>query len=150
MSTLLLSDLVGGKVFTQPIKVKRNVAIAHIRPHIFVNGPLPEGSFTCRARVGDTIIGQAVVQFSDINASMNEDYFHGFVRFDFPNLSLRVGVEVELDFFTTSLAADSKWLGICRDWDLRLYDRYGATVEGAALNSCIEAAGLNLHSYEGI
>ena len=151
MSTLLVDQLKAGVVFTQRIRVRRAVNLAHIRPHIIKVGS-PDGTLVCDVRLGGHTVASSTVDLSDL--SHLDTYAHGFIRFDFNNLPLSAlgGLtEYELDFYISGHTnSDTNWLGICRDWDLTLYTRYGSVLEGQAINSCIEAIGLNLHELRGV
>ena len=157
MSTLMVDELYPGVQFEQEFKITRNTNLAHIRPHVYLHGTLVDGQLQVEILQGTTVLKTKTINFSLINAVKTETYAHGFLRVDFPSLQLNLDqgnteqtykVRFSMINHTLDLA---NFLGICRDWDLKIYDTYGSGVIGnQAPNDSVEPAGLEFYEYTAI
>jgi len=155
MSTLLLDELYDGVVFPQNFKVSKSMNGAHIRPWIYKQGTLADGALTCRVYEGATLLSTKTISFSEINTEIPATYAHGFIRFDFPSLSLKVDegeteheytVQFEMVGYTTDT---DNFVGICRRWELKTYPTYGpGVIDNEAPNDSVEPAGLEIFEYK--
>lgn len=157
MSELLVDELYPGVEFTQNFKITRDINISHIRPHIYLHGTLVDGEFQCEVLQGATVLVTKTLDYTLINAVKTETYAHGFIRFDFDPLTLRVdegSVEEEysLRFSMINHTKDTgNFLGISRNWDLKIYDTYGnGVINNQAPNDSIEPAGIEVYEYSYI
>lgn len=155
MSTLLIDELFDGVTFNQPVKITKDLNVVHIRPWIYKHGTLVDGDFQVEVLDGATVLTTATINYADINTEFTDAYAHGFLRFDFDSLSLRVGdaaVEKEYTFrFTMQnhTTDQNNFLGIVRRWETKVYDTYGTGVtNNEAPNDSVEPAGLEIYSYE--
>lgn len=154
MSKLVVEQLFNGVVFTQPIRVSRNISVAHIRPWIFLNGKLVDGDFQCRVLQGANELVVVTIPFADINAITVEDYAHGFIRFDFDSLILNRNegeekTEYIFEFSMINHTSDpNNFLSIVREWDIKSGLVYGdVDGNGDAVNDFIEPAGYEIFEY---
>lgn len=154
MSTLLIDQLFSGVVFPQPIKVSRDVSVVHIRPWVYIQGPLASGDFQCRVLQGGTVLAVSTINYVDINAALTENYANGKLRFDFESLILhRAEGEEDTEYiFEFSMinhtTNPTNFLAIVREWDLKSTIVYGdVDGSGAAVNDAIEPAGYEIFEY---
>lgn len=157
MSTLLVDQLFNGTVFAQKIKVKRDVSVAHIRPWIFLPGILADGQFQCEVFQGATLLATSQIDYTDINAVKTETYAHGFIRFDFDSLILRLAegeseTEYIFKFSMQNHTTDTvNYLGIVREWDAKSAVLYGDVDTGnQATNDSIEPCGYQIYEYRSL
>ena len=154
MSTLLIDQLFSGVTFVQPIKVSRDISIAHVRPWVYIQGPLATGDFQCRVLQGGTVLATSTINYVDINSALTETYAHGYLRFDFESLILhRAEGEEDTEYifefsminFTNS---PTNFLAICREWDIKSGITYGdVDGNGDAVNDAIESCGYEIFEY---
>lgn len=151
MSTLLIDELYPGVVFNQLFRIKKNVNLAHIRPWIYVQNDLIDGVFQCQVFDGATLLRTASITYEQINEAITLSYAHGFIRFDFDSLSLRipegqVEKEYRLEFSMQGHTFNgTNFLAICRMWDDAFYDTYGVIP-----NDAVEPAGFELFEYKTV
>lgn len=157
MSTLLVDELYPGIVFRQPFKIKRDIDISHIRPWVYKNGSLQDGTFECRVYDGGTLLAKATIDFATFNAGFTENYAHGHLRFDFNALSLRLpeGSTEKEYFIEYEMVGHTKdganYVGIVRRWEDKTYPIYGdGVVDNEAPNDNVEPSGLELFEYKYI
>lgn len=154
MSTLLVDELYPGVTFVQKFKVNRDTNLAHVRPWIYKHGTLVDGDFQLEVKQGATTLVTKTLNFATINAAFTETFAHGYIRFDFDALSLRVAQgnteeEYELHFSMINHTQDTNnFLGIVREWDGRKYTIYGDDlVNGQPPNDAVEPGGFELFEY---
>lgn len=154
MSTLLIEPLFDGITFTQPIKVSRSLSIAHIRPWVYINGTLQDGQFQCRVLQGANELAIALINYTDINNAITENYAHGYIRFDFDSLILNLAegeekTEYIFEFSMVNHTSDgNNYLAIVREWDIKSAIVYGGVdLSGDAINDQIEPAGYEIFEY---
>ena len=157
MSTLLVDELWDGVQFDQKVKITHDLQLAHIRPWIYKHGTLVDGQFRCSVYQGAILLTTAEIDYADINAAFTEDYAHGNIRFDFDSMALHVAdgsteSEYTFRFEMVNHTTDSNnFIGICRQWDLKVYDIYGSgVVDNEPPNDAVEPAGLELYEYKRI
>lgn len=153
MSTLVYDQLRTGVVFNQKIKIRRGDNIAHVRPWIYKQGVLQDGDFKLTVLDGATELATSIINYQDINEAITAPYFHGFIRFDFASLALRIPegfTEWEYTFrfeminYTNDAA---NYIAIVRNWDDRIYEIYGDDlVGGEPKNDMVEPAGVELYA----
>ena len=154
MSTLSLDELFDGVTFTQKFRIDKNLNIIHIRPWIYKEGTLADGDFRCQVYLDGTLVNEATINYTNINAAFTETYAHGFIRFDFDSLPLRLKdteleTEYELRFEMINHTTDmNNYLAIVRNWDLKIYTTYGDVVNGEGVNDMIEPAGLEFYEIK--
>ena len=154
MSTLLVDELYSGIVFSQKIKVSRNISLTHLRPWVYLHGTLATGDFQCRVLQGATVLKTQTINYVDINSAKTEAYAHGYIRFDFDSLILNRAqgeesteyiFEFSMIYHTTD---SSNYLGIVREWDASSATVYGAVdMNGDAINDQIEPCGYQIYEY---
>lgn len=154
MSTLLVDELYNGVVFTQNVKIQKDVNLAHVRPWIYKQGTLADGTFTCDIKDGATVLASSTITFGQINGQISSTYAHGYIRFDFHSLALRIPEgatekEYTLDFYMAGHSTDpSNFIGIVRQWEDESLVVYGAVdLSGNPVNDCISPAGLEFFEY---
>lgn len=154
MSTLIVDPLFSGIIFTQNIKVSRDISVAHIRPWVYLQGTLADGDFQCRVLQGGTELAVSTIPFTSINAAKTETYAHGFIRFDFESLILhRAEGEEDTDYtFEFSMINHTSdpvnYLGIAREWDVASAIVYGdVDGSGEPVNDQISPAGYEIYEY---
>lgn len=153
MSTLLIDELYNGVVFEQNFKINRNTNLAHIRPWIYKQGTLQNGVFQCQVLDGVTVLATSTIDYTDINTAITGTYAHGFLRFDFDSLALRIPEgQTEKEYtvkfeMTSHITNTSNFISIVRRWELKSYNTYGDVVGNEAVNDAIEPAGLELFEY---
>jgi len=157
MSTLLVDELYEDVVFRQPFKILRDINIAHIRAWIYKQGTLVDGDLTCEVYDGATLLATTSINYSVVNAAFSEAYAHGFVRFDFRSLSLRLPEgQTEKEYFIeysmkNHTTDDANYIGITRRWEEKTYQTYGVGVSnGEAPNDSVEPSGLELFVYDNV
>lgn len=156
MSTLLIDELYPGVTFSQTIKVTRDMNVGHIRPWIYLQGNLVDGQLQLEVKDGATSLITKTLDYTLINAIKTETYFHGFIRFDFDSLPLRIpsgseDKEYILEFSMINHTKDTtNFIAITRRWELKTYDTYGDVVSNEALNDMVEPAGLEIYEYKGV
>ncbi len=152
MSTLILDELYDGIVADQEVSLKRDHNLSHVRPWIYKHGTCTT-TLTLSVLQDGTVLAQSIITPAEINAEITEDYFHGFLRFDFDALSLRVAEGNTEEPYTFRLegsgGTDTNFVGIVRNWDLKIYDTYGDDVtDNQAVNDMIEPFGYELFEYK--
>jgi len=153
MSTLLLDELYPGVTFSQDIKIFKDTNVAHIRPWVYIEGTLVNGEFQIEVKDGATTLVTKTIDYTLINAATTLQYNHGFIRFDFDPLVLRIPEgstekEYTFEFSMINHTKDiSNYIGIVRRWELKTYDTYGDVVGNEAVNDSIEPAGLEIFEY---
>ncbi len=155
MSTLLVDEMYTGVVVNQPVKINKNISVAHIRPWIYKQGTLPTGQFKLTILQGATELKTSLIDFSDINEALPLQYFHGFIRFDFDNLILNVE-ENELEteyifrFEVINYTNDSdNFIAMSRRFTAKTYSTYGdMVVDNEASNDAVEPFGLEIYEYK--
>ena len=157
MSTLIVEELYSGIEFNQPVTIDKDINVAHIRPWIYKHGTLVDGDFQVDVLDGATIIASTGFSFTDINAAITNTYAHGFLRFDFSSLILRVpegsaSKEYTFRFSMQNHTTDlNNFLGISRRWEAKVYGTYGdGVVDNEAPNDMVEPAGLEIFEYKVI
>ena len=157
MSTLLVDELYPGVTFAQPFKINKDTSLAHIRPWVYVHGTLQDGDFQCVVKDGATTLVTKTINYVDINAAMNNTYNHGFIRFDFDPLVLRLPQgstekEYTIEYSMINHIKDTgNFLGIVRRWEAKTYDTYGlGVINNEAPNDSVEPSGLELFEYKEI
>ena len=155
MSTLYVDELFPGIVFSQPIRVNRDVNVAHVRPWIYKHGTLQDGQLQCEIKQGVSTLATQTLDFSVINAAFSEPYAHGFIRIDFQSLALRVAEgnteeEYTIEYSMINHTKDQgNFIGIVRRWEDKTYPTYGdGVVGGEAPNDSVEPSGLELFEYK--
>jgi hypothetical protein len=145
-------------IATQKFKVKRSVSIAHIRPWIYLEGTLADGIFQCRVLQNGVELAKSQIPFNEINAVKTLQYAHGYIRFDFPALTLRRNqedteteyvIEFRMIGHTTSA---SNYLAMVREWDQKSSVLYGdgTADDNQASNDKIEPYGYQIFEYRGL
>lgn len=153
MSTLLIDELHPGVVFEQPIKIPRNMSIAHIRPWIYKHGIIQDGDFQLQVFDGATLLATSIINYQDFNAAFTENYAHGYIRFDFDALQLNVpdiaiDKEYILKFSMINHTLDlNNFIAIVRQYEQKIYDTYGNVIGGEGISDTIEPAGIELYEY---
>lgn len=152
MSTLLVDELYDGVNFDQAFRINQDANIVHIRPWIYLHGTLVDGDFTCEIRQSGNLLASDTISFTELNAIKTDAFFHGQVRFDFDNLSLRVDEGNSEEEYTARFYMDNhttdlnNFLGIVRNWETKFYDTYGTgVVSNQAPNDFVEPAGLEFY-----
>lgn len=151
MSTLILDELFPGVQFSQNFRILRDLNVSHIRPWIYRNNDLLDGDLQLEILQGSTVLITKTLSYVDINAAFTEDFAHGFLRFDFDSLSLRVNEGNTEEEYTARFSminhtlAEDNFLGIVRNWDIKIYDTYGDVVSGQGVNDYIEPAGIEIY-----
>ena len=148
MSTLIVDELYDGVLFSQPFKINKNTSLAHIRPWVYAQGTLVDGDFRCTVKEGSTILAMDTINFATINAGMLDTYNHGFIRFDFDSLVLRLpeGVtekEYTIEYEMINHTTDTgNFIGIVRRYEAKTYDTYGTgVIANEAPNDMVEPSG---------
>jgi len=156
MSTLLLDELYPGVTFSQKIKIFKDTNIKHIRPWVYIQGDLVDGDFQLEIKEGNTSLSIVSIGYAKINAFTKLQYSHGFIRFDFKSLVLRVPEgatekEYTFEFSMINHTRDaSNYLSIVRRWEDKTYVTYGDVINGEGINDSIEPAGLEIYEYSKI
>jgi len=157
MSTLLVDELYSGINFDQPVTITRDINVAHVRPWIYKQGTLVDGEFTLEVYDGATLLASSSIDYTDINSNITSTYFHGFIRFDFDPLVLRIpegsaDKEYLFRFYMNNHTTDTgNFIGISRRWEAKVYDTYGTgVIDNEAPNDTVEPAGLEIYNYKNI
>lgn len=154
MSTLLVNELYPGIVFPQLIRITRDVNVAAIRPWIYRHNDLLDGELQCRVYQGANQLTESILTAAEINQAFTENFAHGFLRFDFEALTLRVAegnvseeYRIEFEMVNHTLNSNN-FIGIVRRWEAKTYPTYGSgVVNNEAQNDSVEPAGLELFEY---
>lgn len=111
----------------QEFVATRNQVIKYIRPHLYIHNN-PSGSLKLSVYDG----GMALIQSSNtmsiadikLDANITQDYFHGYIRFDFDGFGVVEGDEITIRLTASGgyTFSEGNYVGICRDFDLRKYD----------------------------
>ena len=154
MSTLIVEPLFDGITFTQNIKVSRTISVAHIRPWVYMNGTLGDGTFRCRVLQGGNELAVSDISYTDVNAAKTETYAHGYIRFDFDSLILHRAegeedTEYTFEFTMQGHTTDPiNYIGICKEWDIKSGICYGdVDGQGEPVNDLISPAGYQIFEY---
>lgn len=157
MSYLVIDELYDGVEFPQEFRILAPTNIAHIRPWIYKHGTLASGEFVCQVLQGAVVLAESVIDYTDINAAFTAQFAHGYIRFDFDSLSLKIAEEnvkevYSLKFFMRNHITDiNNFIGVVRIWDIKFYDTYGAgVIGGQAPNDMVEPAGIEIFQYSNI
>lgn len=155
MSTLIVDELFDGVEFSQEFRITKDTNLAHVRPWIYKHGTLVDGTFICEVYKGATLLAQSTISHTDINAAFTQQFAHGYIRFDFDSLSLKVAEENTKEEFSVKFymqghtSNPSNFIGIVRIWDIKIYETYGdGVVDGQAPNDMVEPAGVELYEYK--
>lgn len=151
MSTLVVDELYPGIEFDQPFTIERDINLKHIRLWVFKTGTLQDGELTVEILQGSTLLAKSVIIYSMVNTEIPATYAHGFIRFDFDSLSLRVAEgnaseEYMARFYMDNHTKDvSNYLAVVRNYERKIYPTYGlGVVAGEAANDMVEPAGIEL------
>lgn len=152
MSTLLIDELFDGVNFDIPIIIERNINIRHIRPWIYKEGTLVDGDFTCEVFQGATLLAASTINFATINAALTQDFSHGYMRFDFDSLSLKVDEGNTQEAYTVRFYMNNhitnltNYISIVRNWETKFYDTFGdGVINNQAPNDSIEPGGIEIY-----
>lgn len=155
MSTLLVDELYNGIEFVQPVRIYNDINLSCVRPWIYKHGTLLTGTLTLEIFDGEIKLNTSTIHFSDINSGINGLYAHGFIRFDFNSMVLRVPdgeqfKEYLFKFYMNNYTNNANgFIGLCRQFENELYDVYGDGSEnGSAVNSYIAPTGLELYNIK--
>lgn len=149
MSTLILDELYAGVIFSQKLNINRNVGVRYVRPWIYKQGTLVDGELTCRIKDGVTLIQEVSIDYTDINSAITATYAHGFIRFDFEAVDLKLPdestsheytIEFEMTNHTTDL---NNFIGINRSWENSIYP-----TPTPAPNDTVEPAGIEIYEFK--
>ena len=149
MSTLIIEQLFDGVVFDQPITIKRDTAIAHIRPWIMKFGTLLTGDLQLEVIQASTTLATKTINFSEIESAISDPHAHGFIRFDFDALNLRIGEGNTEETYTLRLKMinytnnPNAVISLVRAWDVPIYVNTDSPV-----NDVIKAFGIEIYTYE--
>lgn len=150
MSTLLIDELYTGVVFTQHVRIRKSIQVAHIRPWIYKHGTITTGKFRCQIYDGATLLKQVDIENADLNSAFVELYAHGYIRFDVEPLALNVHPTEEYHDYTLKFSMidyitdSSNYLATVREWDDRKYPIFGTS----PLNDTTEPLGYELFNYK--
>lgn len=157
MSTLVIDEMYPGVVFSQDFKIFNDAGVKHIRPWIYVEGTLADGDLQMEVLDGATVLKTKTINFADINSAKEDTYVHGYIRFDLGNLVLRIpegSTEKEyiVRFEMINHTKDTgNYLAMCRQWDTKVYDTYGAgVVNNEPPNDMVEPVGLEIYVLKEI
>lgn len=157
MSTLLVDELFNGIVFNQPVKIKKETNLVHVRPWIYKHGTLQDGELVLEIYDGAEMLATARLDFETINAAFTENYAHGFLRFDFDSLTLNLldsqtEKEFTFRFYMDNHTTDSaNFIGIVRQYENKIYPTYGTgVVDNEAPNDFVEPCGLELFNFRSV
>lgn len=155
MSTLLVDELYNGIIVEQPFKITEEVNLAHVRMWIYRHDDLLTGTLQMQILDGADVLATASWGYTDINAAFDETYAHGFLRFDFDALVLRLPeggtekeflIKVQMVGHTT---APTNFIGLVRAYENKIYDTYGTgVVDNEAQNDFVEPFGFELFEYK--
>lgn len=156
MSTLVVDELFPGVIFNQPVKIFRNMSIAHVRPWIYKHGTIQDGSLQLTVLDGATTLKVITISATTINTNIPGTFAHGYMKFDFDLLQLNVpetATEKEYIFrfemINHSLDANN-FMGIVRQYELKIYPTFGdGVIDGEAPNDMVEPNGLEIYEYIG-
>lgn len=155
MSTLLIDELFTGVVFNQPVTIKKDISVAHIRPWIYKHGTLGAGQFKLTVLQGATELATSLIDFADINTNIPSTYAHGSIRFDFNNLVLNVEENAtETDYIFKYEVINytnnpNGFIGMIRRYEAKTYPTYGTgVVDNEAQNDFVEPSGLEIYEYK--
>jgi len=149
MSTLLIDELFAGVTFEQAIRITRDVSVAHIRPWIYKEGTLVDGDFQLEILQGATSLITKTINFATINTAIPQDFAHGFIRFDFDSLILRLGQGVTEQEYTLKFSMINhstnlnNYIAISRRWETAVYPLFDT-----ALNDSVKPGGLEIYEYK--
>lgn len=150
MSMLLIDELFTGVVFTQHIRLRKSIQIAHIRPWIYKHGTLADGKLRCEIYDGATLLKQIDINYTDFNAAFTQPYAHGYIRFDVEPLALNVYPTEEYHDYTLKFSMQdytndgSNYVAMVREWDDRKYEIFG----DLPLNDALEPLGYEIYNYK--
>ena len=156
MSTLLVDELYPGVVFSQNIKITRNIMVAHIRPWIYKHGVLQDGDLKLEVYEGATLLKSSTINYADINDSFTKDFGHGYIRFDFDSLKLNIPETLSEKEYTLKFSMinhtldESNFIGMIRQYERKIYPTYGDIISGEGVNDIIEPLGLEIYEYVGV
>lgn len=156
MSTLVVDELYDGTTFAQKFKLPRHTSVAHIRPWIVKWGTIADGDFTCEIYQDDVLLASSTISYTEVNAQITDDYFHGYIRFDFNGATLNIPEgetedEYEVRFYMDNHTTDANnFVGIVRNWDIQYYEVYGNVSSGEPVNDMIAPAGLEIYEYRSL
>ena len=154
MSTLIVDELFPGVTFSQKIRVNRDINISAIRPWVYLHNTLQDGDFQVEVKQGSESLLIAQLTAAEVNEAKTLAFAHGFIRFCFDALSLRVAegeteTEYILEFsMQNHIKDENNFIGIVRRWEDKTYPTYGdGVVDNEAPNDFVEPAGLELFEY---
>lgn len=105
----------------QAVRPKKNTIVESIRPHLYKHKS-PIGSLVVEIHdnKGDLISTSEPVEISSIS---DEDYFHGFIRFDiFAYLQKDVIYRIYIKGIDGYVFSESDWVGVCNSYDFQSYE----------------------------
>lgn len=149
MSILVIEQLFDGVVFDQPITIQRDTAIAHIRPWIMKFGTLLTGDLQIEVIQASTTLATKTINFSEIESAISDPYAHGFIRFDFDALNLRIGEGNTEETYTLRLKMinytnnPTGYIALTRAWDVPIYENTDSPA-----NDMVKAFGIEIYTYE--
>lgn len=152
MSCLVYDRFRAGLQFPQKIKITREYNIAHVRPWVYLQGDIQDGSFKVTVSDGATELATSEITATEINTAKTLQFFHGFIRFDFDSLALKIpeGVTEKEYTFTFEMINHSddsaNFVAMVRSWDYPIYTIYGDdVVDGEPPNDAVTPGGLELY-----
>lgn len=133
MTTLVAERMLDMTDFYQNIRRYKSSTVSHIRLHILKTKRIDVGYLRLAVKDGTSNVGYAYVSIDDINQITDDDYWHGFVTFEFEKpLFLSVNPTDEYKEFTLVFTfvgygqvGSSGTIEICRDYEKNIRNTIG-------------------------
>lgn len=82
--SLLYGEILTDTYIDTEIRIDKNINIKSVRAHILKYGNLSAGELELSIYQGVELLNSAEISYTQINDITNDEYLHGWVRFDIP------------------------------------------------------------------
>jgi len=83
VTTLVTKQIENDENYDQKIRVYKTMQLKNVRLHVYKQGTLTDGVLTLSILDGTTQIASKTVDYSLLNAITTNNYWHGFISFEF-------------------------------------------------------------------
>ena len=155
MSTLVQDILENDAPISQTFRITKGINVAHIRPWVYFHNDLIDGDLKLEILEGPTVLAVSTIIYEEINDGKQDDYVHGWIRFDFKSLQLNVPENQPYQEYILRLSMTNhtddpnSFVAWNREWDFAKYDNYGSVdLNGDPVNDMVAPFGFELYIWD--
>lgn len=149
MSKLIIEELFNGVTLEQTIRIRKNIVVGYIRPWIYKEGNLADGTLRMEIYDGATLLKTVDTVSTVINAGIPSSYAHGYMSLRCDPLALNIGSGEEYHDYTIKLhmvgytTNASNYIAWVKEWDQLKYPLFNGPVD----SSLKMPYGLEIYSF---